>query len=251
MKKQVSKKKKSKYDIAYIAMVVVAVLIIIATGTYAYYQSTISGTVSGNIAKWSFKANNQPSTINIDYGGLYPGKTGVYNLELSAEDSELPVGFELILHYPTENVSAFNLFSNLFFDSSYIVGPTANGTLGLKGVIMPGEKAIIPIYYKWDYDPMEDMTEAGPAADGRAVSNDITIVGRQLDISNQTAFEESFYADMLGIIGTCSSVRYNYGCDFNFTYGNTVSVGDALDYTLADDNVMEFVTYMTAEILLQ
>lgn len=94
------RKKKTKYDIAYICMLIVAGLIIVGTGTYAYYRSTMTGTTSGAIAKWSFTANNQASTFNLNLGKVYPGKTGTYNIELSAENSDLPVMFHVIFHFP-------------------------------------------------------------------------------------------------------------------------------------------------------
>lgn len=86
---------KKRTNILFIVMAVTAIVIIIGTGAYAYYRSTMSGTISGTIAKWSFKANNQTETFTLDLGDLYPGKTGSYNIELSAENSDLDVYYEL------------------------------------------------------------------------------------------------------------------------------------------------------------
>ena len=92
---------KNNNKILYISIAILVLAVGIALGTYAYYQTTISGTISGTVAQWSFKANNQTSTFALDFGSLYPGKSGTYNLELSAEDSELPVYYEFIIHEDT------------------------------------------------------------------------------------------------------------------------------------------------------
>ena len=59
MKKKNKKKNISKNNIIFIIMIVFSITVILGTGAYAYYQSTIPGIVNGTIAKWSFKANNQ------------------------------------------------------------------------------------------------------------------------------------------------------------------------------------------------
>ena len=40
---------------------------------------------------WSFTANNQTDSFNIDLWAGYPGKKDVYDLELSAVNSDLDV----------------------------------------------------------------------------------------------------------------------------------------------------------------
>ena len=40
-------------------------LILIIAGTYAYYQRTLTGTVTGTIATWNFKANNSASSFTV------------------------------------------------------------------------------------------------------------------------------------------------------------------------------------------
>ena len=80
-----NKQKKTQKSYLYIIFLALAFVIFLGTGAYAYYQTTITGTISGNVAKWSFKANNQTSTFSIDFGSLYPGKEETYYLELSAE----------------------------------------------------------------------------------------------------------------------------------------------------------------------
>ena len=113
MKNNQKKLKNGKKSYLYIIFLALAFIILLGMGAYAYYQTTITGTISGNISKWSFKANNQTSTFHIDFGSLYPGKSGTYNLELSAEDSDRVVGFNLIFHGPAaayENGDDYDIY---------------------------------------------------------------------------------------------------------------------------------------------
>lgn len=99
-----------------------SVLVIGGSVTYAFYQSSISGTISGTIARWDFKANNLTDNIKLDFGELYPGETGIVDLVLSAENSELDVYYELIFSSGTIN-------SKLYWDSNYDRGIDSRGNM--------------------------------------------------------------------------------------------------------------------------
>ena len=233
---------KNNNKILYISIAILVLAVGIAFGTYAYYQTTITGTISGNVSKWSFKANNQTSTFNLDFGALYPGKTGEYAIELSAEDSELPVAFELIFHWPEVLTASFTfnspaeaeysaLLANIFFDSSYTFNTEFDQIVGFKGIIMQGEKVEIPLYYYWNYEHREDIDSMSDNTiyayiGDQNLSLPVTIVGRQVDISSdQAAYSSAFGSDLLGIINknNCSngtyaySNLYGYPCEF-FTF---------------------------------
>ena len=66
MKDHTDKKNKSKL-IAGIAMMVFAIAL--SAGTYAYYQSIITGTANGTIVAWECKAGGGSSTFTLDLGG--------------------------------------------------------------------------------------------------------------------------------------------------------------------------------------
>ncbi len=184
---------RKRTNILFICMAIVAIVILIGTGAYAYYQTGISGTTSGTIAKWSFKANNQTESFNIDFGKLYPGKTGIYNIELSAEDSDLDVYYEIVFHNQD--------FQQLvFWDSSYTETIDFCGKYGKYGTIPAGQKITIPIYFNWPYNESETFY--------RVVNdeNTITVIGQQLNgYSGNTPmyfFEYYDYKDGY-IIGSC------------------------------------------------
>ena len=213
-----NKQKNGKKSYLYIIFLALAFIILLGTGAYAYYQTTITGTISGSVAKWSFTANNQTSTFNIDFGSLYPGKTGEYAIELSAEDSDLPVAFELIVS--AENFGLMELFGAIFYrDSAYnnMFFPI------LKGYIMPGEKATIPLYMNWPYEGIAEITGADDDnviynSINNIIGNDmltswsVTIIGRQIDKSSSEAFDDGLGSDLLGLtdISNCSNGTYDY-----------------------------------------
>ena len=93
--------KEKSYKRISIIVVAITITILLGTVSFAFYQTTINGTVSGTIAKWSFTANDQTSSFELDLGDLYPGKKGTYNITLSATNSELDVYYELVFGYAT------------------------------------------------------------------------------------------------------------------------------------------------------
>lgn len=150
-----------------------SVLVIGGSITYAFYQSSINGTISGTIARWDFKANNLTDNISLDFGELYPGKNGSVDLVLSAENSDLDVYYELIFS------NANNINSKLYWDSNHNRGIGSNGTMtdnswrvGKYGVIKAGSKETIPIYVYWPYEKRDNYSNA-------ALNSKIKIVGRQ------------------------------------------------------------------------
>lgn len=158
---------KSKNNIIFIVMAVLSISIILGTGAYAYYCSTMSGTISGTIAKWSFTANNQTETFTLDLGDLYPGKTGSYNIELSAEKSDLDVYYEI---YFTSNLgSGYSIMK-------VPVQLEKCGIRGLYGTINAGQKINIPLTLNWPYN--EDSFELF-ADGGHTLTYNVKIFAQQ------------------------------------------------------------------------
>ncbi len=189
-----------------------SVLVIGGTVTYAFYQSSINGTISGTIARWDFKANNLTDNISLDFGELYPGKNGSVDLVLSAENSDLDVYYELIFLSGKIN-------SKLYWDSNYDRGIGSKGNMnpneyrvGKYGVIKAGSKETIPIYVYWPYEKRDDYSNA-------TLNSKIKIIGRQY-----TGYSGSLPINMLGLTfgtyaTTCTGDAYGYrmigtGCGY-------------------------------------
>ena len=146
--------KEKNYKKIMIITIITSIIAVLGTVSYAFYQTTINGTVSGTIAKWSFTANNQTDSFDLNLGELYPGKSGTYNITLSAADSGLDVYYELIFRSADINFV-------MYWDSSYTkpLGGT-NSYVGRYGVITKGSSVIIPIYLNWLYgDTAEEYYE--------------------------------------------------------------------------------------------
>lgn len=106
MKVQTGKKEKSKL-IAGIAMMVFAIAL--SAGTYAFYQSTISGTASGTIVAWECKAGGGASTFTLDLGNLKPNITKTIPINLSVKNFKAK--FDISLSGATNLPSAINFYT--------------------------------------------------------------------------------------------------------------------------------------------
>ena len=148
--------KEKNYKKIMIITIVTSIIVVLGTVSYAFYQTAINGIVSGTIAKWSFTANNQTDSFDLNLGELYPGKSGTYNITLSAESSDLDVYYELIF-------TSANINFLMCWDSSYtkpLVGRGDVSYVGKYGVITKGSSVTIPIYLDWPYgDTAEEYYE--------------------------------------------------------------------------------------------
>ncbi len=152
----------SKYDKIFMVLMITSIVIISGTITYAFYQSSISGTVSWTLARWSFTANNQTDSFNIDLGAGYPGKKDVYDLELSAVNSDLDVYYEVFIvnKYEQNGIA----YSTLFWDDNYTkrIGRCSNispfgGIYGIYGTISKGTIEAVKLYYNFSYENYESF----------------------------------------------------------------------------------------------
>ncbi len=86
------KKKQKTKMIMGIAMMIFAVAI--AGGTYAFYQTTISGTVSGTILAWDCN-NGSDGSGTINLGDLKPGSSGQFTLKAYSTNFKVDLVFKL------------------------------------------------------------------------------------------------------------------------------------------------------------
>ena len=144
----------NKSKIAFVTMISISILLMLASGAYAYYQTTITGSVNGTVAAWSFKVNNQTDTFNIDLGNLYPGKEETINIVLSAENSSLDVYYEMWTGEGNK--------PHFYWDSShnYVIGQDCNRQ-GKYGIIPAGSSVTIPVYYDWPYGNSPELDGYG------------------------------------------------------------------------------------------
>ena len=129
-------------------MMIVSICIIGGTVTYAYYRSTLTGSASGTIARWDFKANNQTTEFAIDLGALYPGKQTTFDIVLSAASSSLDVYYEL-------KFEPGYIPGNFYWDNEKTILVDDFDYIGKYKVIPAGTTETLTIYYDWPYDMIE------------------------------------------------------------------------------------------------
>ena len=184
--------KEKNYKKIMIITIIVSIIIVLGTVSYAFYQTAINGIVSGTIAKWSFTANNQTDSFDLNLGELYPGKSGTYNIILSATNSDLDVYYELIFTYPGGNT--INGF--LYWDSSYtktLLGYDSNSYVGKYGVITKGSSITIPIYFNWSY-----------GTEGEAYINNWTMPEIKIIAKQYTGYSGTIPMNLLGFTNLVS-----------------------------------------------
>lgn len=80
------------------ALVIVALITIVSIGGYTfarYYQSINLGGGKATIARWSFGSKNISQNIVLSEEKIAPGSNGVFEIEVDATDSEVPVDYEI------------------------------------------------------------------------------------------------------------------------------------------------------------
>ena len=222
--------KEKNYKKIMIITIVTSIIVVLGTVSYAFYQTAINGTVSGTIAKWSFTANNQTDSFDLNLGELYPGKSGTYNITLSATNSDLDVYYELI--FTSANINKF-----MYWDSSYtkpLDDYDSGSYVGKYGVITKGSSVTIPLYFNWPYDnPYDDN-----GVDYYYYNEYLSIPEIKIIAKQYTGYSGSIPMNLLGFtnlisyneIGNglvipikTSSDQYGYGQNYKFEAINSTS----------------------------
>ena len=142
----------------------IAILILgigFAVGTYAYYQSTVSGTIGGTVLAWQCTVDNQESSFTISLGNLYPGSSVEKTITLrSSIDAEYTITFESFTNMGSESTHP-NL--NIYKDSAH--STVINTSSTITGNITGGSSAGTPVtlYVYWPYGTYEDYNSAAPS----------------------------------------------------------------------------------------
>ena len=218
--------KEKNYKKIMIITIVTSIIVVLGTVSYAFYQTAINGRVSGTIAKWSFTANNQTDSFDLNLGELYPGKSGTYNITLSAESSDLDVYYELIF-------TGADIDFLLYWDSSYTKPLNSSDVsyAGRYGVITKGSSVTIPLYLNWPYDNpyVEDGVQP---YDGDVSMPEIKIIAKKY-----TGYSVSIPVILLGFTNL---VSYNNSKN-NVVIPTSVGPGDD-QYGYSETNKYKFET---------
>ena len=163
---------KNNNKILYISIAILVLAVGIAFGTYAYYQTTITGTISGNVSKWEINSMGvEPVTGAISLGDLYPGKATTYGITIG-NSGELDAYFELYFTdddavgdlYFVHNAKTTGTFYKLLtedrnFDDYNVQRIYDCHYKGVYGSIPAGGSTVIFLIYNWDYSRLETYDE--------------------------------------------------------------------------------------------
>ena len=153
-------------------IVTVCLLVLLAgVGTYAYYASTITGTVTANSLAWSFKVNNQTSTFTVSLPNAYPGATGSIPITLSAVGSGVDVSYTIDASMSENPNAELSFYSDSGRTKALTLGPGC-----LTGTITAGTTQDATIYYTWPYG-----TTANNSMAGKTTTFTFTVTGKQVN----------------------------------------------------------------------
>lgn len=138
----------------------IAILILgigFAVGTYAYYQTTITGNVGGTVLAWQCTANNQSATFDITLGSLYPGSSGDKTITIrSTIDANYTITFDNFANIGSGSTHEnLNLYSDASHNSIINEGNSITGsvTAGTTGTA-------VKFYYYWPYGQAAETYDA-------------------------------------------------------------------------------------------
>ena len=176
-----------RHRIILIAVILLLIgFIMIAIGTFAYYRTTVTGTVSGTIASWSFKTNNgNPTFTTITLAPtqttktlnstMAPGTSGSFDLVLSTVGSALPVSYTITFSNFTNVPTNLQFYSD---DDFLTVSDIRTNGFKIEGDMASNTTLTKTIYWKWDFGTASSTTNDNLSAN-QNVSFDVSIVGRQ------------------------------------------------------------------------
>jgi len=141
----------SSKKILYAGIAILVLGIGFAVGTYAYYQNTVTGSVSGTVLYWDCTKNvtNETTVLN----GLYPGSTGSITFVLNCSmDADYSIYITGLTNMGTGDSKHPNL--NLYKTSSYTTAnviSASSTTAAVTGTLTGGTAKNQVIYFNWPY----------------------------------------------------------------------------------------------------
>lgn len=160
-------------------------LAMIVAGTYAFYRSTISGTINGSISVWTFKANNNASSFNITLtpsqttstlnSTMAPGTSGSFTINLSTKNNGLSADYTITFSGFTNKPANLKFYSDSNFTTETDI--TASG-YKITGTLAANSEETKTIYWKWPLGNTSSITSDNSAAN-KNFSFTATVVGKQ------------------------------------------------------------------------
>ena len=142
--------------VLYAGMAVLILGISFAIGTYAYYQTTVTGTASGTVLAWNCTANGKSDAFTVALGSLYPGSSGSKDITIAASiAADYTITFN---KFTNMGAGSNHPYLNLYKDSGHATVINASDTI--TGSVAAGGSAKATFYYYWPYGSQVDTYSA-------------------------------------------------------------------------------------------
>ncbi len=147
--------------ILYAGIAILVLGIGFAIGTYAYYQTTITGTATGTVLAWDCDAATGPASVQMP--NLYPGDAGSFTITVTSEiTSSYSIKFTGLTHIGTDsdraNLKLYQTKNGTSYSSEIVNNTTISGTVATNG-----GTSTKTIYWNWPYGTTgETYSSAAP-----------------------------------------------------------------------------------------
>ena len=193
------KEKLRNNKILNIGIVAILIFSVITIMAYAKYLTTINGTGSLDVAKWSFKVNDKNDSLGtIDMGRntytastltankIAPGTSGSFDLKIDASNTEIGVDYTIKL----DNIQ--NKPTNLYFtvDGTKLttVSQLQQGWQGTIDANAQSKVKTVTVNWAWDYTTgtgatltANDNIDTAEGKTANSLSFDIAVTGTQVE----------------------------------------------------------------------
>lgn len=158
-----------KKIIGVLACVLLILLMCIAGYTFArYYKSINIGTSSASIARWSFGSKNVETSISLSEEKIAPGSNGKFEIEVDATDSEVDVGYEILVSEEKNIPTNMKFYAETKDETGEVLSTTAQYStftelatselIGNIPVETNNQKRTIVVYWDWEFNENDTTT---------------------------------------------------------------------------------------------
>ena len=165
--------KKLKDNIFTYGVILLVVAVGIAVGTYAYYQTTVTGTIGGTVLAWDCSLGSS-GVQKATFANMYPGTNGTITFNVKSNITSTfyvyVTGFNSMNSGTRSNLKLYKTrsgsagaytFSNAITSTS-VTTNTANAAAS-GTVSSNGGTGSVTIYYNWPYGTSEDYIADAPS----------------------------------------------------------------------------------------
>lgn len=201
------KKKHFTARLGVLALALTLVSTCLLGGTMARYVSEVTGEATATVAAWSFKANEQDTTLttinlgstenrqgyvagDIMDGVIAPGTKGSFDIVIDGTGSE--VGVDYILKFAAADGTT--LPADLTFKVDNATGTAADYTLGddVTGTIdyaagADAMKKTLKVTWEWAFDENDTTSTNDNKYQGESWTLNITVTGKQTALAETPA----------------------------------------------------------------